>query len=91
MIEVPPSYPLSKSERLARQVAEFHPDAAQHIRAMCAVNASTTKRLVQARAQFDALAAAVTEMMRHTTPQTIAATLAALDAPDTRRKRKKKP
>lgn len=91
MIEVPPSYPVSKSERLALEVAEFHHEAAQHIRAMCAVNASTTRRLVQARAQFDALAAAVTEMMKHTNPQTIAATLAALDAPDTRRKRKKKP
>lgn len=83
--------PPTKTQRLVAELMTLHPEAAQHLQAVCAITASTTKRLVQARANFDALAKAVTDMMANTNPQTIASTLAALDARDTRRKRKEKP
>lgn len=83
--------PPTKTQRLVAELMTLHPEAAQHLQAVCAITASTTKRLVQARANFDALAKAVTAMMANTNPQTIAATLAALDARDTRSKRKDKP
>lgn len=81
----------TKTQRLVAELLHLHPEAADHMRAMCAISTSTTNRLLQARANFSRLAKAVTDMMENTNPQTIAITLAALDARDTRRKRKEKP
>ena len=80
----------TKTQRLVAELSTLHPEAAAHMSAMCAITTSTTSRLLQARANFDGLAKAVTEMLENTNPQTIAATLAALDVRDTRRKRKEK-
>ena len=83
-------HPPTKTQRLIAELSTLHPEAAAHLRAVCAITTSTTSRLLQARANFDGLAKAVTEMLENTNPQTIAATLAALDVRDTRRKRKEK-
>ena len=82
------THPPSKTQRLVAELSTLHPEAAAHLRAVCAITTSTTSRLLQARANFDGLAKAVTEMMENTNPQTIAATMAALDVRDTRRKRR---
>ena len=86
----PTARPPSKTQRLVGELLHTHPEAADHLRNICAITTSTTNRLLQARANFDTLAKAVTAMMENTNPQTIAKTLAALDARDTRRKRKEK-
>ena len=88
--QTPTQRPPTKTQRLVAELSTLHPEAAQHLQAVCAITASTTKRLVQARANFDALAKAVTTMMADTNPQTIAATMSALDVRYTRRKRKAK-
>lgn len=80
----------TKTQRLVAELSTLHPEAAAHLRAVCAITTSTTSRLLQARANFDGLAKAVTEMMAETNPQTVSAVLSALDVRDTRRKRKKK-
>lgn len=84
-------HPPTKTQRLVAELLHLHPEAADHLRAVCAITTSTTNRLLQARANFAALAKAVTDMMAETNPQTIAATMSALDVRDTRRKRKEKP
>lgn len=84
-------HPPTKTQRLVGELSTLHPEAADHLRAMCAITTSTTNRLLQSRANFTALAKAVTEMMENTNTQTIAAVLAALDVRDTRRKRRAKP
>lgn len=84
-------HPPTKTQRLVAELSTLHPEAAAHLHSICAITTSTTGRLLQARANFNALAKAVTEMMENTNPQTIAATLAALDVRDTRRKRRAKP
>ena len=83
-------HPPTKTQRLVAELSTLHPEAAAHLRSICAITTSTTSRLLQARANFDGLAKAVTEMLENTNQQTIAATLAALDVRDTRRKRKEK-
>ena len=83
-------HPPTKTQRLVAELSTLHPEAADHLRAVCAITTSTTSRLLQARANFDGLAKAVTEMMENTNPQTVSAVLSALDVRDTRRKRKEK-
>lgn len=84
------THPPTKTQRLVAELSTLHPEAAAHLRAVCAITTSTTSRLLQARANFDGLAKAVTEMMAETNPQTVSAVLSALDVRDTRRKRKEK-
>lgn len=87
----PTARPPTKTQRLVGELLHTHPEAAAHLRSICAITTSTTNRLLQARANFDGLAKAVTEMMENTNPQTVSAVLSALDVRDTRRKRRAKP